>query len=108
MISYFISKGRFKEGLKFWGLVGNSAIVTACWIVLTMFLAAVSIWEQDLREIFKFIVWSRLCLHLSQSTGPLVREGLEFSIISPVLDSSMGKWSLDRTLMRNFTRFYQK
>lgn len=56
-----------------------------------MLFAAVSISEQDLRDIFKLIVWSRLFLNFSQSTGPVVKEGLELDTISPAMDRSMGE-----------------
>jgi len=47
--------------------------------------------EWVLSATFRLIVRSRLDLNLSQSIGPLVKEGLEFNSMSPVINKNMGE-----------------
>jgi len=100
-----MSAGRLLEEFKMCGLIGDVALMAACWIVLTIPSAALSMLEWVLSATFRLIIWSKLNLNLSQSIGPLVKEGLEFNSTSPVIDKSMGEWSLDRSQMFSMKEF---
>jgi len=51
-----MSAGRLLEGFKMGGLIGDKALMAACWIVRTIPLAALSMLEWVLNATFRLIV----------------------------------------------------